>query len=141
MLANPSLDAFYKFRRRREVEPGNGCGYLIVDASLSQHPVRAQSIRARMSLMGLRVPTIAHWRADLEAELLRFPAGKHDDQVDALSLIGQLLDRVGSGTKRPEVPAKPKRQGMEGMTWNDIAPLREPSNGRIRLAPLSPVGA
>jgi phage terminase large subunit-like protein len=32
--------------------------------------------------------------ADLEAELLTFPAGKHDDQVDALSLFGRLLDQM-----------------------------------------------
>ena len=30
--------------------------------------------------------------ADLEIELLNFPAGKHDDIVDALGLVGQLLD-------------------------------------------------
>jgi hypothetical protein len=30
-------------------------------------------------------------------ELLQFPAGKYDDQVDALSLIGQMLDRVVPG--------------------------------------------
>src|SRR5262249_49596515 len=28
------------------------------------------------------------------AELLSFPAGKHDDQVDAVGLIGQLLDKM-----------------------------------------------
>ena len=29
-----------------------------------------------------------------ESELLGFPAGRHDDQVDALGLVGQLLDRM-----------------------------------------------
>jgi hypothetical protein len=37
------------------------------------------------------------WYADLRAELLTFPAGKHDDQVDALGLVGQLLDQMASG--------------------------------------------
>ncbi|MCJ2069665.1 phage terminase large subunit, partial [Methylobacterium sp. J-030] len=50
--------------------------------------VRAQSIRARMSMRGLYIPHEADWRKDFEAELLRFPAGVHDDQVDALGLIG-----------------------------------------------------
>jgi hypothetical protein len=44
----------------------------------------------------------APWFADLRAELLSFPAGKHDEQVDALGLIGQLLDRIGTGQK-PEL--------------------------------------
>lgn len=63
--------------------------------------VRAQSIRARMSMKGLYVPAQAVWRGDFEAELLRFPAGVHDDQADALGLIGQLLDSI-------HAPAAPK---------------------------------
>jgi predicted phage terminase large subunit-like protein len=54
--------------------------------------VRAQSIRGRMALNGLYVAADAPWRADFEAELLSFPAGKHDDVPDALGLIGMLLD-------------------------------------------------
>jgi predicted phage terminase large subunit-like protein len=59
--------------------------------------VRAQSIRGRMALMGLQVPSHEPWYADLRAELLSFPAGKHDDQVDALGLVGQLLDQMAGG--------------------------------------------
>jgi hypothetical protein len=47
-----------------------------------------------MATLGLYLPRHAGWRVDLEAELLRFPAGKHDDQVDSLSLVGQLLDTI-----------------------------------------------
>lgn len=71
--------------------------------------VRAQSIRGRMALEGLYVPFGASWYPDLRAELLSFPAGKHDDQVDALGLVGQLLDRMMSGNKPKEAekPANP----------------------------------
>jgi predicted phage terminase large subunit-like protein len=65
--------------------------------------VRAQSIRGRMALMGLHVPTFRGWYADLRSELLSFPAGKHDDQVDALGLVGQLLDLMAKG-RRPDPP-------------------------------------
>lgn len=61
--------------------------------------VRAQSIRGRMALNGLYVPTRATWFPELRAELLSFPAGKHDDQVDALGLVGQLLDMMTAGRK------------------------------------------
>jgi predicted phage terminase large subunit-like protein len=64
--------------------------------------VRAQSIRGRMALMGLQMPIKETWYADLHAELLSFPAGKHDDQVDALGLVGQLLDRMSSGPQLKE---------------------------------------
>lgn len=59
--------------------------------------VRAQSIRGRMALEGLYVPRDASWFPALMAELLSFPAGKHDDQVDALGLVGQLLDIMLAG--------------------------------------------
>jgi predicted phage terminase large subunit-like protein len=71
--------------------------------------VRAQSIRGRMALDGLYVPHTASWYPDLRSELLSFPAGKHDDQVDALGLIGQLLDTIMTGNAKPgpQAPKKP----------------------------------
>ena len=54
-------------------------------------------------MLGLYVPTRAPWYPALRAELLSFPAGKYDDQVDALGLIGQLLDRITAGQK-PKPP-------------------------------------
>jgi predicted phage terminase large subunit-like protein len=68
--------------------------------------VRAQSIRGRAALNGLYLPAGAPWRADFEAELLSFPAGRHDDQVDALGLVGQLLD-VMMPPGKPKPPEKP----------------------------------
>ena len=69
--------------------------------------VRAQSMRGRMALEGLYVPINAPWYADFRSELLSFPAGKHDDQVDAIGLVGQLLDKMFAGDK-PAEPEKPK---------------------------------
>jgi hypothetical protein len=56
-----------------------------------------------MALEGLYVPTSVPWYAEFKSELLSFPAGKYDDQVDALGLIGQLLDRMVHGS-RPSAP-------------------------------------
>ncbi len=67
--------------------------------------IRAQSIRGRMALDGLYVPIDAPWYEPFVSELLTFPAGKNDDQVDMLGLIGQLLDKMYS--RSPEEPKKP----------------------------------
>lgn len=84
--------------------------------------VRAQSIRARMSMKGLYLP-IAPWRTDFESELLRFPAALHDDQVDALGLIGQLLDVI-TAPHRPSAdkPKRPRRDWFEERDDSDDAP-------------------
>jgi len=78
--------------------------------------VRAQSIRGRMALEGLYVPTLAKWYPDFRSELLSFPAGKNDDQVDALGLVGQLLNKMSVGQK-PVEPEKPKNvSGYKAIT-------------------------
>src|SRR5262249_49397813 len=42
-------------------------------------------------------PPARYGLPDLKAEMLAFPTGKHDDQVDALGLVGQLLDKWAPG--------------------------------------------
>jgi predicted phage terminase large subunit-like protein len=82
--------------------------------------VRAQSIRGRMASEGLYVPTAAKWYPELRSELLSFPAGKHDDQVDALGLVGQLLDKMMSGKKPIELKPKVKRDWFEEVEQSDV---------------------
>ena len=59
--------------------------------------VRSQSMRGRMELLGLFVPAAAKWLPDLRAELIAFPQGAHDDAVDSLGLLGQLMDLYSPG--------------------------------------------
>jgi predicted phage terminase large subunit-like protein len=65
--------------------------------------VRARSIQGRMALDGLSYHKNAPWVSPWLAEILNFPASKHDDQADAMGLAGQLLDKMVSGRadKRP----------------------------------------
>lgn len=64
--------------------------------------VRAQSIRGRMAMNGLWVKSDAPFLSDLISEMMSFPVGVHDDQVDALGLVGQLMDRMSAGSKPKE---------------------------------------
>jgi predicted phage terminase large subunit-like protein len=77
-------------------------------ASRHDKSVRARSIQGRMSMETLMVPKHAPWLADFKNELLKFPAGKNDDQVDALGLFGQLLEFVSNGSIKEDKPEKPK---------------------------------
>jgi hypothetical protein len=55
----------------------------------------------------------------LRSELLSFPAGKYDDQVDALGLIGQLLDRMTAGQK-PRPTQEEKRPDPYRAMFDEI---------------------
>ena len=73
--------------------------------------VRAQSFRGLIATQGLRIPVVVGgvvnpWRDAVEGELLRFPAGVHDDVVDALGLVGQLLDKMLVGRRLQPEEAK-----------------------------------
>ncbi len=69
--------------------------------------IRAQSIRGRMAMQGLHVPKDAPWLSDLISEMMSFPVGVHDDQVDALGLVGQLMDKMAMGNAPKEDKPKP----------------------------------
>ena len=70
-----------------------------------------------MGLEGLYVPVHASWSPTFRAELLSFPAGKHDDQVDALGLIGQLLDKMTAcRPPHPDETAQRHRNPRTGST-------------------------
>ena len=71
--------------------------------SATDKQTRAQAIRGRMSQGKVFFPRHAAWLPDLEAELLTFPAGKHDDQVDVMSLFGRLLDQMYPPEKTNDV--------------------------------------
>ena len=43
------------------------------------------------------LPRNAPWVNEFLAELLAFPAGKHDDQVDSFSLLGRMLGEMIAG--------------------------------------------
>jgi predicted phage terminase large subunit-like protein len=55
---------------------------------------RARPIQGRMQQGMVYFPRNASWTAEAMNELLRFPAGTHDDIVDALGWIGQMLSSM-----------------------------------------------
>ena len=71
----------------------------------------------------VRFPADAHWWPDAQQELLKFPNGKHDDFVDALSLIGQGMD--------VQIPAsKSVTKVEEVVTVGSVAWMKQSSNRR-----------
>jgi predicted phage terminase large subunit-like protein len=72
--------------------------------SSSDKAARAQAIRGRAGMGKVYLPRGAPWVVEFLHELLRFPAGIHDDQVDGFSLIGRMLDEMVPGNQPVVVP-------------------------------------
>lgn len=61
---------------------------------------RARSIQARMRANGVKFDKQGEWYQAFEEELVQFPRGKHDDQVDAFAYLGlMLLELIEAPTK------------------------------------------
>jgi len=87
-----------------------------------------------MALENLYVPISASWFEAFRSERLSFPAGKHDDQVDALRLVGQLLNRMVKGRK-PD-PKDDRTIKVTQPTWNEHHALQaRPRSGTMRASP------
>lgn len=97
-------------------------------ASVADKPTRCRAFQARAAMGKVYLPHGASWVPDLLAEMTSFPAGKHDDQVDALGLVGRLIDTMvgGRAPSRPEQEKskwklafeKRHRAGLEqGKSW------------------------
>ena len=80
-----------------------------------------------MSMGKVFFPRSAPWVDDLVSELLRFPAGSHDDQVDVLSLSGRMLDSM-HGVSKPKL--EPKAAGWTGEQILAMLEKQERSSGR-----------
>jgi predicted phage terminase large subunit-like protein len=72
-------------------------------ASITDKLTRSSSIRARMRVGAVRFDKKADWYPDFEDECLKFPRGAHDDQVDALSLLGRGLNRFAEAPSDKEL--------------------------------------
>jgi hypothetical protein len=52
----------------------------------------------------------AEWYQTLEDEMLRFPRDKHDDQVDALSYLGLIVDKMNNAPSKEEIQEEEYRE-------------------------------
>lgn len=71
---------------------------------------RARPLQGRMQNGSVRFDISAPWYDALRQEMLRFPAGAHDDQVDALAWLVQLVNEYA--------PPKPEH-GRQKESWRD----------------------
>lgn len=84
-----SLDPFIK----KEMERRNCYTFRIQFTSISDKTIRARSIQGLMA-SGYVHFLNREWTENFISELMKFPSGKYDDQVDALGLIGRMMNEM-----------------------------------------------
>ncbi|MHB1098691.1 MAG: terminase large subunit domain-containing protein [Burkholderiales bacterium] len=77
---------------------------------LTDKMVRASPLKGRMQIGKVYFPKNASWFPEQQKEMLRFPAGKHDDQVDSLAWCVRL-------TLTRSAPKMPQPKEMR--SWRD----------------------
>jgi len=101
-----SLEALLKKRmRERRVYPS-----ITVLKPLTDKLTRARALQGRMQQGMVSFTTQGDWYDSCRQEMLRFPAGAHDDQVDSLAYVASMA--VGR-----EPPSKPRQQ--KDTSWRD----------------------
>jgi len=114
-----AIEALLKKRmRERQFYPST-----VVLKPITDKLVRARSLQGRMQQGMVSFAAGAPWYDNLRTEMLRFPAGAHDDQVDSAAWLAQLA--VGKAA-----PSKPKARTVE--SWRDK--LRNLPTGASHMA-------
>lgn len=101
-----AIEALLKRRmRERRMYPPT-----VVLQPITDKMARARTLQGRMEQGTVSFSSAGEWYDDLRMELLRFPAGVHDDQVDGVAWLARMtMDR--NAPRRPQ-HAQPK-------SWRD----------------------
>ncbi len=96
--------------------------------SIHDKPTRARPFQARLSMGKVYFPK-TDWADTLTRQMLRFPAGVHDDGVDVLSLIGRALDELHT----PNIKPTPVKEDITRRLTLDEILANQPAPGRTRI--------
>jgi predicted phage terminase large subunit-like protein len=107
-------NAVESFLKQRMIERRTPCRLEWLP-SITDKPSRARPFQAMASMSRVKIKPHTTWWADLNRQLMQFPAGKYDDGVDVCSLIGRGLEHVRAPElhmpKAPNVRPMPNSGG------------------------------
>ena len=114
------------FLKKRIAERGLYEMYLMeLKTGRRDKEARARAIQGRMQQGMVFFPKFELWNAGLMAEMLRFPNGVHDDQVDGLAWIGLMMSEMSVVIDKKEIEE----------SWRDKLPgLMAPNRSKTAMS-------
>lgn len=91
------------FLNRAMVESNTFINLIPLKPHKTDKITRARAIQARMRAGAVKFDKAAEWYPTLEAEMMRFPRDRHDDQVDSMAYLGIILDKMSEGRTEEEI--------------------------------------
>ncbi|HET8730491.1 MAG TPA: phage terminase large subunit [Moraxellaceae bacterium] len=91
--AGPIRRAVEPFMVRRMMERNTICRIEWLP-SIADKEARARGFQGLASMGKVFLPKHAAWKGHVLQQLMRFPAGKHDDAVDVCSLLGRGMEHI-----------------------------------------------
>ena len=85
---------------------------IVVLKPITDKMARARSLQGRMQQGMVSFSTGGEWYDSLRTEMLRFPAGAHDDQVDSLAWMAQLVVGREAPKRKEAAPMKSWRDKL-----------------------------
>ncbi len=100
------------FIQKAEEERGIALSYEKLKTRGADKGTRARPIQGRMEQGKVYFPTVEStpWMQSLQNEMLKFPLGANDDQVDALAWIGQMIMLFGIVNQKKEASKESEMQ-------------------------------
>lgn len=100
------------FILKEMTESGRSLNYIKLKTRGNDKMTRARPIQGRMQQMRVHFPSGASWFQELQNEMLAFPSGKHDDQVDAMAWVGQMILMMSPNREKAPPPKKSWRDSL-----------------------------
>lgn len=104
------------FILKEMTESGRSLNYIKLKTRGNDKMTRARPIQGRMQQMRVHFPSGASWFQELQNEMLAFPSGKHDDQVDAMAWVGQMILMMSPNREKAPPPKKSWRDSLRKQT-------------------------
>lgn len=104
------------FILKEMTESGRSLNYIKLKTRGNDKMTRARPIQGRMQQMRVHFPSGASWFQELQNEMLAFPSAKHDDQVDAMAWVGQMILMMSPNREKAPPPKKSWRDSLRKQT-------------------------